>query len=127
VIQTFGDLGCKRMPYALVTGDQSDSRRDREIVEDLNAALVSHAGISQCKLSDGCLQIVADLVVIKSRSEAVVFPAAEQTLRNQRDASVAGNWIGDLWGISNPGKDTNPAERLTTLQLLGIVVASSMT
>ena len=82
MIEAFGDLGRKRMPYVLVTGDQPDSRRDREIVEDLNAALVSRTGISQRKLSDVCFQIVADLVVIKSRSEAVVFPAAEQTMRN---------------------------------------------
>src|SRR3979490_3335417 len=107
------------MPYVLVTGDQPDSRGDREIVEDLNAALVTRAGISQRKLSDVCLQIVADLVVIESRSEAVVFPAAEQTMRDQRDACVAGNWIGGLRGISNPDKDPDPAERLTTLQLLG--------
>jgi hypothetical protein len=46
VILAFSDLGSKRMPYVLVTGDQSDSRCDCKIVEDLNAALVTRAGIS---------------------------------------------------------------------------------
>jgi hypothetical protein len=46
VILAFGDLGGKRMPYVLVTGDQSDSRCDRKIVEGLDAALVTRAGIS---------------------------------------------------------------------------------
>jgi hypothetical protein len=46
VILAFGDLGSKRVPNVLVAGDQSDSRCDRKIVEDLNAALVTRAGIS---------------------------------------------------------------------------------
>jgi len=77
VILAFADFGSKRMPYMLVTRDQSNSRRDRKIVEDLNAALVARAGISQRKLSDLCLQIIADPVVVKSRSKAVVFSPVE--------------------------------------------------
>src|SRR5258708_4551210 len=119
VILAFGDLGSKRMPYVLVTGNQSDRRRDLKIVEDLNAAFVARSGSSQCKLRDVRLQIATDPVVVESHSETIVFSSAEEALRNQRDTRVAGNGVRKLWAISSPTKDSNPTDRLTTLQLLG--------
>src|ERR1700730_10433109 len=81
VILALGDLGSKRMPYVLVTGDQLDGRCDRKIVEHLNAALVTRSGRSQRKLrGDVRLQIVADPIVVESNSETIVFPSAEETL-----------------------------------------------
>src|SRR5260370_41252183 len=57
-------LGSERVPYVLITRNQSDRWSERKIIEDLHSLLVFNGGCARCKLSDAILQIIADRVVV---------------------------------------------------------------
>src|SRR5260370_39543844 len=102
-------LSSEWVPDVLVTGNQSYRRSDCEIVKDLGAFLVVDGGLAACELRDIVLQWPANLVVIKSRSQTIIFPPVKETTGNECDAGVAGNRICLFRRISSPSKDTYTA------------------
>ena len=73
------NLSSERIPDVLVARNESDRRSDCEIVKDLDALLVVDGGLAASEPRDVVFQWPANLVVIKSRSETIIFPPVKET------------------------------------------------
>src|SRR5260370_34799004 len=104
----------------LITGNYSDRRTDGEIVKDLGTFLVLHCPLASCELREIVLQWPAYPVVIESRSETVILPAAEETAGKQRDARIAGDRICLLRRIPGPPDYANSAQCLSAPPFLTV-------
>src|SRR5262245_22488454 len=69
-----GHLGDEGVPDVLITRDDSECRRDREVVENLDALLVLHAGARR-ELADGVFEFPTDDVVVEPHPKTVIWPA----------------------------------------------------
>src|SRR6516162_1182759 len=68
------DVCSERIPNMLVAWDNSDSRSNCKIIENLNSALVFYGGHTLGERRNIIFQVIAEFIPIPSDPEAIVLP-----------------------------------------------------
>src|SRR5262249_30901222 len=109
-------LGDEGVPDVLITRDQSECRRDREVVENLEALLVLHAGARR-QLTDAVFEFSADDVVVEARTEAVMLSRVPQATSKQSDAAIPRERIGRFRCVPSTTEHPDSTQGLGILHL----------